>query len=341
MSWPVSAARHFRSTEAAPTLAAMRTNTSSPVGLAIEVRDLRKSYGAVEAVRGVSFEVARGEVFCLLGPNGAGKTTVVEILEGYRTRSGGEARVLGMDPAHAERALHDQLGIVLQECGVQEDLTVAELIEMYGRYYTRRRPVDELIELVDLGEKRDVRAKHLSGGQRRRLDLALALVGDPELVFLDEPTTGFDPGARRSAWTTIRSLCGLGKTVFLTTHYMDEAQALANRVAVMNAGQIIASGRPDELGGRDVRPAEIRFRLPSEWSLGDLPDVPGERSIDGDNVLVVTREPVVSAQRITTWALDHGVALAHFSVSQPTLEDIYLELTGSSSEGRLNEEVAV
>jgi ABC-2 type transport system ATP-binding protein len=311
-------------------------------GLAIEVHDLRKSYGEVEAVRGVSFEVSRGEVFCLLGPNGAGKTTTVEILEGYRTRSAGEARVLGMDPAHSQRDLRERVGIVLQQCGVQNDLTVAELIEMYGRYYTRRRPVDELIELVELGEKRNVRARHLSGGQLRRLDLALGLVGDPDLLFLDEPTTGFDPGARRQAWSTIRSLCDLGKTVFLTTHYMDEAQHLANRVAVMNAGQIIAIGRPEELGGRDLRPAEIRFSLPSEWSLGDIPEVPCEqRTLEGDRVLVLTKEPVVAAQRITSWALEHDVDLGHFSVSQPTLEDIYLELTKSVGENDQTREEAV
>jgi len=311
---------------------------SSSAGLAIEVRDLRKSYGTVEAVRGISFEVARGEVFCLLGPNGAGKTTVVEILEGYRTRSGGEARVLGMDPADGSRGLHEQVGIVLQQCGVQNDLTVAELIEMYGRYYTWRRPVDELIELVDLGEKRDVRAKNLSGGQLRRLDLALALVGDPEVIFLDEPTTGFDPAARRGAWSVVRSLCELGKTIFLTTHYMDEAQSLADRVAVMNAGRIIAIGSPEELGGRDLRPAEIRFRLPSGFSPGDLPDVPGKRSLNGDGVVVVTREPVAAAQQITSWALEWGVDLANFSVTQPTLEDIYLELTGDGQPTEAREE---
>src|SRR5690349_6265995 len=294
----------------------MKTMNTQTDGLAIEVRDLRKSYGEVEAVRGVSFEVSRGEVFCLLGPNGAGKTTTVEILEGYRERTAGDALVLGMDPAHSERELRDRVGVVLQQSGVQTDLTVAELIEMYGRYYTRRRPVDELIELVELGEKRDVRARNLSGGQRRRLDLALGLVGDPDLLFLDEPTTGFDPGARRQAWSTIRSLCDLGKTVFLTTHYMDEAQHLANRVAVMNAGQVIAIGRPEELGGRDRRPAEIRFSLPSEWSLGDLPDLPCEaRTLEGDRVTVLTKQPVVASQRITTWALEHDVDLGHFSVS--------------------------
>ena len=318
----------------------MRTTHTQAEEFAIEVRDLRKSYGEVEAVRGVSFEVARGEVFCLLGPNGAGKTSIVEILEGYRKRSHGEARVLGMDPAHGQRELHERVGIVLQQCGVQNDLTVTELIEMYGRYHERRRPVGELIDLVELGDKRDTRARKLSGGQLRRLDLALALVGDPDLIFLDEPTTGFDPGARRQAWSTIRSLCDLGKTVFLTTHYMDEAQHLANRVAVMNAGQIIAIGRPEELGGRDLRPAEIRFTLPSSWSLGDLPDIPCEqRSLEGDRVLVLTKEPVVAAQRITTWALDNEVDLGHFSVNQPTLEDIYLELTSPTETAQTAEEV--
>jgi ABC-2 type transport system ATP-binding protein len=211
---------------------------------------------------------------------------------------------------------------------VQQHLTVRELVEMYGRYHVRSRPVDEVIEIVGLGEKAGERALKLSGGQRRRLDLALALVGDPDLIFLDEPTTGFDPAARRHAWSTVRSLCGLGKTVFLTTHYMDEAQTLADRVAVMNAGQIIALGTPHELGGRDARPAEVRFSLPSGWSLGDVPDVPAEsRAIDGDRVHIVTTEPVRAVHLITGWALEHGIALSGLSVSQPTLEDIYLELT--------------
>jgi ABC-2 type transport system ATP-binding protein len=297
--------------------------------LAIEVHDLRKSYGETRAVGGVTFEVKRGEVFCLLGPNGAGKTTTVEILEGYRSRTGGEARVLGIDPATGARELREQVGIVLQQCGVQPDLTVYELVEMFGRYHARQRPVDEVIELVELGQKRDARSKTLSGGQRRRLDLALALVGDPELIFLDEPTTGFDPQARRQAWSTIRSLCQLGKTVFLTTHFMDEAQFLADRVAVMRGGEIIALGRPDELGGRDLRPAEIRFELPEDRALGDVPEVPAEsRELLGDRVVIHTREPVRAAQIITSWAVEGTVDLAHFSVTQPTLEDIYLELTG-------------
>ena len=309
----------------------MNQISTDPDGLAIEVRDLHKSYGQLAAVDGVSFEVGRGEVFCLLGPNGAGKTTTVEILEGYRARSGGEARVLGIDPATGARPLREQVGIVLQACGVQPDLSVYELIEMYGRYHVRRRPVDEVIELVELTEKRDTRAKALSGGQRRRLDLALALVGDPELIFLDEPTTGFDPAARRQAWSTIRSLCQLGKTIFLTTHFMDEAQFLADRVAVMRGGQIIASGRPEEIGGRDLRPAEIRFLLPDGIELDDVPEVPAQhREAQADRVLIQTREPVRAAQIVTTWALDRDIDLGHFSVTQPTLEDIYLELTGAN-----------
>ncbi len=298
--------------------------------LAIEVRDLRKSYGATHAVGGVTFDVRRGEVFCLLGPNGAGKTTTVEILEGYRSRTAGDARVLGIDPATSARELREQVGIVLQQCGVQPDLSVYELVEMYGRYHVRQRPVDEVIDLVELTEKRNERAKKLSGGQRRRLDLALALVGDPELIFLDEPTTGFDPQARRQAWSTIRSLCQLGKTVFLTTHYMDEAQFLADRVAVMRGGEIIASGRPEELGGRDLRPAEIRFMLPEGLEVGEVPEVPAEaRVLEGDRVVIHTRQPVRAAQIVTSWAIEGGIDLAHFSVTQPTLEDIYLELTGS------------
>jgi ABC-2 type transport system ATP-binding protein len=320
----------------------MNSIPTQPDGLAIEVRDLRKSYGETHAVGGVSFDVRRGEVFCLLGPNGAGKTTTVEILEGYRSRSAGEARVLGIDPATGARELREQVGIVLQQCGVQPDLSVYELVEMFGRYHARQRPVDEVIELVELGEKRDERAKKLSGGQRRRLDLALALVGDPELIFLDEPTTGFDPAARRQAWTTIRSLCQLGKTVFLTTHYMDEAQFLADRVAVMRGGQIIASGRPEDLGGRDLRPAEIRFELPQGFGLGDVPEVPAEdRSAQGDRVLIQTRQPVQAAQIVTSWAVESAIDLAHFSVTQPTLEDIYLELTGANDHTAQAEEASL
>src|SRR5579862_7185732 len=331
MSWMIPAARHLRAAWSLRRVAAMTNTRSQPEELAIEVRDLRRSYGAVEAVRGVSFDVQAGEVFCLLGPNGAGKTTIVEILEGYRKRTAGEVTVLGFDPARGERRLHERVGIVLQECGVQRDLTVAELVEMYGRYHERRRPVDEVIEMVELTAKRDTRAKQLSGGQRRRLDLALALVGDPDLIFLDEPTTGFDPAARRQAWSAIRSLCQLGKTIFLTTHFMDEAQYLADRVAVMRAGEIIAMGRPEELGGRDLRPAEIRFELPPGVSVSDLPASHCEsRSLEGGMVLMLTREPVRAANELTGWALEQDLELVRFSVAQPTLEDIYLELTGET-----------
>jgi ABC-2 type transport system ATP-binding protein len=296
---------------------------------AIEVSGLSKLYGDLEAVRDVSFSVAVGEVFCLLGPNGAGKTTITEILEGYRQRSAGEVSVLGLDPAGGARELRERVGIVLQSCGVQNDLTVGELLEMYGRYHRRRRSAGDLIELVELDAKRDTRAATLSGGQRRRLDLALALVGDPDLLFLDEPTTGFDPQARRNAWSTIRTLCELGKTIFLTTHFMDEAQTLADRVAVMRAGEIIASGTPDELGGRDARPAEIRFGLPAGVALEELPDVSAlERRAEGGRVLIRTEHAVHATAQITAWALEHDVELEHFSVSQPTLEDVYLELTG-------------
>ena len=303
--------------------------------VAIQARGLRKAYGRLQAVRGVDITVRRGEVFCLLGPNGAGKTSVVEILEGYRRASGGEARVLGVPvggSTSAARELRERVGIVLQSCGVQQDLTVAELVEMYGRYHRRPRPVEEVLELVELEAKRDERAGKLSGGQRRRLDLALALVGDPELIFLDEPTTGFDPAARRQAWSAIRSLCELGKTVFLTTHFMDEAQHLADRVAVMRAGELVAQGTPDELGGRDRRPAEIRFTLPDGVALQDLPEVPSEhRALDSGHALLLTREPVRAAHVITGWALERGIGLGSFQIAQPTLEDIYLELTGGDA----------
>jgi ABC-2 type transport system ATP-binding protein len=295
---------------------------------AIEVHGLRKSYGSLEAVGGVSFEVASGEVFCLLGPNGAGKTTITEILEGYRSRNAGDVSVLGMDPAGGPRALRKRVGIVLQACGVQLDLTVAELIEMYGRYHPRRRSVDELIALVELDAKRTTRAAALSGGQRRRLDLALALVGEPDLIFLDEPTTGFDPHARRHAWSTIRSLCELGKTIFLTTHFMDEAQTLADRLAVMRGGEIVALGTPAEIGGRGIRPAEIRFTLAAERALPALQGVEPARA--GEQVVVQTTEVVATTARLTAWAIENGVELGMFTVTQPTLEDIYLELTGES-----------
>jgi ABC-2 type transport system ATP-binding protein len=301
---------------------------------AIEINGLRKAYGDMEAVRGISFTVAPGEVFCLLGPNGAGKTTTTEILEGYRARSAGDVRVLGHDPEEGERALRERVGIVLQEAAAQAELTVAEVLTMYGRYYPRRRPPAELLELVGLEGRADDRVKLLSGGQKRRLDLALALVGDPDLLFLDEPTTGFDPSARRHAWSTIKDLCALGKTVFLTTHFMDEAQALADRVAVMVEGRIVALGTPEEIGGRDVAPTEISFVLPDGTALADLPDLDGARVSEPapGRALIVSTEAVRSAHALTGWALERNHELRGFAVSQPSLEDVYLRLTAREPE---------
>jgi len=296
---------------------------------AIRVEGLRKAYGDVEAVQGLTFSIAAGEVFCLLGPNGAGKTTTTEILEGYRARSAGEVRVLGHDPEQGERALRERVGIVLQEAAAQAELTVAEVLTMYGRYYPRHRKPGELVELVGLTGKEGMRVKLLSGGQKRRLDLALALVGDPDLLFLDEPTTGFDPSARRHAWSTIKDLCALGKTVFLTTHFMDEAQALADRVAVMANGRLVAMGTPAEIGGRDTAPTEIAFALPSGVALGDLPDV-AEATVSEPapgRVLVVAPNGLRASHAITGWALERGHELRGYEVSQPSLEDVYLRLT--------------
>ena len=239
--------------------------------LVIAVRDLKKSYGATAALRGIDFEVARGEVVALLGPNGAGKTTAVEILEGYRERDSGTVSVFGMDPQRRDRGLRDKVGIVLQECAVEPYLTVTEAVEQRANLYPRPRAVGEVVELVGLEQKARSRVKNLSGGQQRRLDLGLALVGNPELIFLDEPTTGFDPSARREAWDVVRGLCAQGRTVVLTTHYMDEAQALADTVTVIAAGRVVASGSPDTLGGRDRGETTVRFELPEGVALAELP----------------------------------------------------------------------
>jgi ABC-2 type transport system ATP-binding protein len=302
----------------------------------IEAHQLTKRYGDTEAVRGVSFEIAAGEVFCLLGPNGAGKTTTVEIVEGHRLPSSGAVSVLGHDPGKGERALRDRIGVVLQEESISQDLTVGELLEMQARWYSRSLPVDDLIALVELDASRNTRAGTLSGGQRRRLDLALGLVGDPDVLFLDEPTTGFDPHARRQAWSTIRSLCDLGKTVVLTTHYMEEAQVLADRVAVMVAGEIVAIGPPESLGGRDERPTEIRFALPAGIAVGDLPSLPAATiSEQEDGVLITTTEGVSAIHELSGWALQHELPLPGLSLSQPSLEDIYLALTSDEREEAL------
>jgi ABC-2 type transport system ATP-binding protein len=278
---------------------------------AIAVRDLRKSYGALEAVRGISFEVARGEVFGLLGPNGAGKTTAVEILEGYRKRDAGEVEVLGTDPAEAGSEWREHIGVVLQSSAMYETLTVGESLKVFAGYYRRPRPLDEVVEVVGLQEKRNTRVRLLSGGQRRRLDLGLALVGDPELIFLDEPTTGFDPGARRRAWETIRSLRSLGKTILLTTHYLDEAEQLADRVAVLRQGEIVASGRPSDLTS-SAQQTEIRYRE------------------NGREVVLHTDDPTRVLHELTGKALADGRELEDLVVRRPSLEDIYLSLTGEA-----------
>jgi ABC-2 type transport system ATP-binding protein len=291
----------------------------------IEVEGLRKSYGDFEAVRGIDVHVDRGEVFALLGPNGAGKTTTTEILEGYRDLTAGTVSVLGYDPARGEQAMKQRIGIVLQSTGVDPFLTVRETVEMYGGYYPNPRPADEVIDLVGLGEKRDERVRRLSGGQQRRLDVAIALAGDPELLFLDEPTTGFDPSARRNAWEMVRSLVALGKTVWLTTHFMDEAQYLADRVAVIANGVIVAEGPPSSLAGRDQMQTTIRFRpaagTPAPPDLGQTADASGVLRLSTD-------QPTKMAHELTGWALDNGVDLEVFEISRPSLEDVYLELTG-------------
>ncbi|MHB8262657.1 MAG: ABC transporter ATP-binding protein [Acidimicrobiales bacterium] len=301
--------------------------------LAIEVTGLVKSYGDLRAVDGVDLAVEAGEVYCFLGPNGAGKTTTVEILEGYRKRNAGKVTVLGFDPETGNRTFRERIGIMLQESGLQPQLTVAEALDLYRRYYDRPRSVAELLEMVELAGSANVRIESLSGGQHRRLDLALALAGDPDLVFLDEPTTGFDPAARRGAWRTIQGLRSLGKTIFLTTHYMDEAQALADRVAVISGGKIVAEDSPDRIGGRDTTTSEIRFLLPPDISGGDLPSLDGvdhldaELSIGGDAVVVRTSRPDLALHILTSWSTSRGLELAGITVSRPTLEDIYLELT--------------
>jgi ABC-2 type transport system ATP-binding protein len=296
---------------------------------AIRVTGLHKRYGEVEAVRGISFEVAEGECLAMLGPNGAGKTTTVEILEGFRPRSAGEVEVLGMDPEHATRDFRERIGIVLQSSGLDRNLSVKETVGFYGGFYPSPRDVDEVIGLVGLEEKRDARVKALSGGQRRRLDLALGIVGDPDLIFLDEPTTGFDPSARRHSWELIDSLRSLGKSILLTTHYMDEAQNLADRVVVLAGGAIVAEGTPETLGGRDVAEAVISFRLPAGLSTADLPEtLRGQVRLRDNYVSLRTTTPTRVLNVLTGWAVARGEELEALLVSRPSLEDVYLQLTG-------------
>jgi ABC-2 type transport system ATP-binding protein len=277
--------------------------------LAVAVKDLRKAYGSHEAVRGIDFEIEAGEVFGLLGPNGAGKTTTVEILEGYRTRDGGTVEVLGQDPQRAGVEWRDRIGVVLQSSAMYPNLSVTESLTLFAGYYTKPLDVDQVVGLVGLEEKRTARVRTLSGGQKRRLDLGLGLIGNPEVLFLDEPTTGFDPAARRAAWEVIRSLRSLGKTILLTTHYLDEAESLADRVAVLREGRIAAIGRPEDLTG-SAPATEIRYR----W--------------DGEDVVVTTHEPTRVLHDLTAEALAEGRELEQLSVRRPTLEEIYLALTG-------------
>lgn len=293
---------------------------------AIQVRGLRKSYGGEPAVRGIDLCIEEGEVFALLGPNGAGKTTTIEILEGFRRRDGGEVTVLGIDPDHQPRSLKRRIGIVLQSTGVDRYLTVAETIAMYSSYYPHPRPTDEILDLVGLDEKRNVRVLKLSGGQQRRLDVAIALAGDPELLFLDEPTTGFDPSARREAWEIVKNLRSLGKTVLLTTHYMDEAQNLADRVAVIAKGTIVAEGPPDTIAGRDHLQVIVRFSAPDDVL------VPGHLGVRVDSGGVCEFTPgdlTRDLLALTSWAVEGGFQLANLQILRPTLEDVYLELTHS------------
>ena len=308
------------------------TGTPLDRDAAISVRGLRKSYADYAAVRGVDFDVQCGEIVAFLGPNGAGKTTTVEILEGYRSRSAGEVHVLGQDPAHPTRSWRNSIGVVLQESEPEPYLTARECLELYAGYYARPRPIDETLALVGLEEKANAVSGTLSGGQRRRLDVALALIGDPELVFLDEPTTGFDPSARRSAWTVVAGLRDLGKTIFLTTHYMDEAEFLADRIIVLAGGQVVAEGAPATLGGRDRSAAKITFTLPSNLSTAQLPSpFAAAAAADGGRVEARSAAPLADLRSLTSWAADVGVDLPDIEVRRPTLEDIYLDLTGATS----------
>ena len=290
----------------------------------VTIRNLVKHYGGVEAVRGVDLTIDEGEVFSLLGPNGAGKTTIVEILEGYRERTSGDVEVLGFDPEDNDRDYKERIGIVLQESSVERELTVSEAINTYGYLYPTRLETDHLIDIVGLGAKADARVKTLSGGQKRRLEVALGIVGDPELVFLDEPTTGFDPAARRQAWDMIRNLTELGKTILLTTHYMDEAQNLADRVAVIDRGKIVAEGTPDTLGGRETAKTTIRF------DVGNLPIDALPLAYSGvveGQVELNTEDPTKDLHSLTDWAVTGGHTLNGLTVTKPSLEDVYLDLT--------------
>ncbi|MDP4510046.1 ABC transporter ATP-binding protein [Nonomuraea turcica] len=297
---------------------------------AVIVAGLCKHYGAVKAVDEVSFTVAQGEVFALLGPNGAGKTTTVEILEGHRSRDAGQVSVLGFDPATGGRAYRERIGVVLQEAGFEEEFSVAELVRLYAGFYPRPRDPDEVIEQTGLKDKRDARVRTLSGGQRRRLDLALGLVGAPELLFLDEPTTGFDPSARHHAWELIDGLRSSGTTILLTTHYMDEAQHLADRVAVLREGRLVAIGAPDTLIAAEGA-SVLSFRLPEGTVPADLPTLTGRAEAHGPVVSVQTAQPARDMHVLTGWALERGIELTSLMLARPSLEDVYLDLVNEAT----------
>jgi ABC-2 type transport system ATP-binding protein len=301
---------------------------------AIEVVDLRKSYGTFEALRGINFSVAAGESVALLGPNGAGKSSTVEILEGYRRPTSGRVSVLGVDPSGNGSELRTRIGIVLQEAGFPPELTVVELINAWRRFFADPMSTEEVLVAVGLEDRRDVRAKSLSGGEHRRLDLALALTGKPELLFLDEPTTGFDPAARRAAWELIENMVSRGMTLMLTSHYLDEAQRLADRILIVNHGEIVAEGTPDQIGGRRSAAGTVTFDLPGSTTASDLPPFAHDASVDvaGRTVRVTATDLVAASHAVTTWALEHNLELAGFQVTRPSLEDIYLSIIGEGGD---------
>jgi ABC-2 type transport system ATP-binding protein len=311
----------------------MPTDIVHAAEVAIEARGLTKRYGAVEALRGVDLRVRRGEIFAFLGPNGAGKTTTLEILEGFQRPTAGEVSVLGVRPADAGRRWRERVGVVMQSSHPEPGLTVREALELYAGYYTRPLAVDETLALVGLGDRAGALAERLSGGERRRLDVALALVGDPDLLFLDEPTTGFDPSARRSAWSMIDGLRALGKTVFLTTHYMEEAERLADRLAVIVEGKVVREGAPGTLGGRDRQAAHIRFTLPEHTTARELPAaLQPARVGPGRTVAVRSESPLADLRTLADWALERGLDLPDLDVRRPMLEDVYLMLTRGDEE---------
>jgi ABC-2 type transport system ATP-binding protein len=294
---------------------------------AVRVAHLAKSYGGVVAVHDVSFDVEKGEVFALLGPNGAGKTTTIEILEGFRDRSDGEVQTLGVDPSNraTQRWLRNRIGVVLQELAVEPFYSVRQVLTRNAGFYPSPRPVDEVIELIGLKDKSDQKVKKLSGGQQRRLDVGLGIIGNPELLFLDEPTTGLDPSGRRASWDLIRQLAASGTTVMLTTHYMDEVEALADKVAVLYQSEIVASGTPTSIGGRDSSTVTIRFGLPQGVSVSDIP---GPTPIVENGIVQITTDNELSdLHQLTGWALDHDYVLPGLAVTRVSLEDIYLSLT--------------